>query len=460
MSTFEANECTPTTLFPMGVSCFVVQPSSPEASDGAVSLVITGGTPPYKILWDNSNTTQTINNLSAGSYGATVTDTYGDFSAQTVCVLTGTTPNPSPTPTPTPTPIPSGPNFCMSFFFEGPFGVSSYNIHFNLSGYVNGKPSWVSDDTIYTISWDTLSSTWIVSGGTLEGTLTNPNPVSPPINNNDWIVIGAYGEVTSIVEGLCEPLLLNLNPLTNGVSIISSTVSKNDSICGCDGSIMINVSGGYPPYQFSIDGGIIYQGMPIFNKLCQGSYNTVVRDSSGFTQVNAITINPPKAPTTYVVNLSNSFTTSVNSSTNVTKNYTTQVVINPPLPYGTVVEFDLVHTNTHETSPMSGSSTNITNSELTKNLSVLPYSYTSVTTGTSFNTIDGCQNQNLYIVGLSQVWQNLTMMSGDTITINTTTALIKNENEQCYLGISNDVFSIANLKIYGCSCCSVQNISV
>ena len=460
MSTFEANECTPTTLFPLGVTCFVVQPSSPESSDGVVSLIITGGTPPYNILWDNQNTTQTINNLSAGSYGATVTDVYGDFTAQTVCVLSGTTPNPSPTPTPTPTPLPSGPNFCISFFFEGLFGVSSYNIHFNLSGFVNGKPSWVSDDTIYTISWDTLSSVWILSGGNLEGTLTNPNPVSPPINSGDWIIVGNYGEVTNIVEGFCEEILLTFSPLMNGMNTLSIQPTKNDTICGCDGSIMLLASGGYPPYQFSIDGGITNQGMPLFKNLCQGSYTTYVTDSSGFTQTNAVTINPPLPPTTYTINLSNSFVTTVNNSTTLTKNYTTQIIVNPPLPSGVMIEFDLVHTNTHETSPLSGSSTNLTNSQLTKNLSILPYSYSSVTTGTSFNTINGCQNQVLYVNGLSQVWQNLSITNGDTITLNTTTTLIKNENDSCYFALSNDVFSIVNAKIQGCSCCTIQNITL
>ena len=460
MSTFEANECTPATLFPLGVSCFVVQPSSPESSDGVVSLVITGGTPPYNILWDNNNTTQTINNLSAGSYGATVTDTYGDFTAQTICVLTGTTPNPSPTPTPTPTPTPEGPNFCMSFFFEGPVGIQTYNIHFNLSSFINGKSSWVSDGETYTIFWDTLSSSWNVGGGSLPGGLTNNNPLSPPTNAGDWTVIGSYGSVTNIVDGLCGEILMGLSPLSEGMNTISSVVTQNQTNCGCDGSIMINVSGGYPPYLFSIDGGLTNQGMPIFSNLCQGSYSTLVTDSSGFTQSNSVTINPPKPPITYSINLSNSFVTTVNSSTTLTKNYTTQVTINPPLPYGVTIEFDLIHTNTHETSPQSGSSTNITNSQMTKNSTILPYTYSSVTTGTSFNVIDGCQNQTLYVNGVSQVWQNLTVMNGDNITVETTTSIIKNENNECYFGISNDVFNIINAKIYGCSCCTVQNITL
>lgn len=87
----DTNECNVITIFPMGVECVVINPSNLTASDGAASLSITGGTPPYTILWDNGNIGPAINNLSVGDYGATVTDYYGDFTVQTTCVLTGDT---------------------------------------------------------------------------------------------------------------------------------------------------------------------------------------------------------------------------------------------------------------------------------------------------------------------------------------------------------------------------------
>jgi hypothetical protein len=87
----DTNECNVITIFPMGVECVVINPSNLTASDGAASLSITGGTPPYTILWDNGNIGPAINNLSVGDYGATVIDYYGDFTVQTTCVLTGDT---------------------------------------------------------------------------------------------------------------------------------------------------------------------------------------------------------------------------------------------------------------------------------------------------------------------------------------------------------------------------------
>lgn len=46
------NECDVITIFPMGVNCITQQPSSERDFDGAVELVVTGGTPPYHILGD------------------------------------------------------------------------------------------------------------------------------------------------------------------------------------------------------------------------------------------------------------------------------------------------------------------------------------------------------------------------------------------------------------------------
>ena len=47
------------------------------ASNGSASLSITGGTSPYSYIWTNGGTTSSVSGLAAGSYLATVTDTYG-----------------------------------------------------------------------------------------------------------------------------------------------------------------------------------------------------------------------------------------------------------------------------------------------------------------------------------------------------------------------------------------------
>lgn len=52
------------------ISCF-------GAQDGEITLLITGGTAPYDILWSTGDTTETISGLAAGNYSATVSDQGG-----------------------------------------------------------------------------------------------------------------------------------------------------------------------------------------------------------------------------------------------------------------------------------------------------------------------------------------------------------------------------------------------
>ena len=99
----ENNECQPIVIYPLGVACQVTNPSGANLSNGSATLIITGGTPPYNITWANGNSTTSIGNLSVGSYPATITDYYGDFTANTTCVLTGPV---VPTTTTTTTTIP------------------------------------------------------------------------------------------------------------------------------------------------------------------------------------------------------------------------------------------------------------------------------------------------------------------------------------------------------------------
>lgn len=121
------NECAPITLLPLGVKCVAINPTEESPNSGILTVVVTGGTAPYTVVWSLSGepsqiTGQTIYNQTEGTYPVTVTDKYKDFTAYTECKLeiykecsfSGSveefypvTPTPTPTPTHTPTPTPT-----------------------------------------------------------------------------------------------------------------------------------------------------------------------------------------------------------------------------------------------------------------------------------------------------------------------------------------------------------------
>lgn len=59
-------------------------------SDGAVWLNVSGGTSPFSYNWSNAQTTDTISNLSIGTYTCQVTDAHGCTSSSTVSITQAT----------------------------------------------------------------------------------------------------------------------------------------------------------------------------------------------------------------------------------------------------------------------------------------------------------------------------------------------------------------------------------
>ena len=368
------NECDPIVIFPMGVECVIVNPTNTRTTDGILSLLITGGTPPYSVLWDNGISTPALSNLGVGTYTATVTDSYGDFIIIHSCELTAPTPPPTPTPEPTPTPLP-GSTFCLTITIGDATPPETTQLFFEETGnVVNGRPEY-SDGDGHDIVW-TLSvpSYWNLENPPGGNDITNPNIDEPPING--WVINAPSGNITGL-EGACEEysnlcldlkqvkgnsyyistatlfyaglvngypsweaadnewvltwvpmqsrwvldhdsilywyLIVNTNPsappisgwqqlgagpesyitVTEGncttfAAKVSLDATTNVTVKGNDGNITLKATGGYSPYQYSIDNGNNYQNSPLFNKLSAGTYTTKVEDSSGITATKTI----------------------------------------------------------------------------------------------------------------------------------------------------------------------------
>lgn len=356
--------------------------------------------------------------------------------------------------------------FDLEDFFTG----SKFSVHFNPSGFYNGKNSWLSDDSSIKIIWDTTLNAWKLSGDTLGDTqVINTNPTYPPINGN-WSVLGQSYTVTSN-QGVCAP-----------VDALSATVNYNNPGCICDGSINVTATGGVPPYQYSYDNGVTYVATPIKGGLCGGNYQVKIKDSDNTIVTKTVAMNTVVPKTTYSVSLNttNTVLTSVG-----TYEYTFAVVVSPPLPAGVQLNFDLVFLGKFMRTPTITSATSTFTPQVIKNGSTqLNFTdNTTETTGT-FNG-SGCQGNTAYNTNYSFTYAGLSMVSTDVysikvvtteqLTCGRTNALNASISEtelgplgygktasatyNCCKGmftITPNTSYMSNVTLTGCNCCTIN----
>ena len=546
------NECDPIVIFPLGVSCFGVNPTLTTEANGQLSLIITGGTPPYDVFWSNGSNGFFITNLSVGSYSAIVTDFYKDFTAYTTCTLTAPTPTATPTVTPTPTPVPEGEPFCITittgdyipltyryyFYptgsivngrpeysdgdgheivwnlgapsywnFENPpisYEIVTYeiadppltgweilggpegNITTNLgecptypnlclyfyqikdsgspiyteqltmvdNGIIDGRPSWISTDGLYIISWNT--SYWqVVTSETLWYPMRSNNPAIPPLSS--WSVLGAStpASTISVTQGNCVQAMA-MAPEGNALSNQPTNNEALRSTTANNGNILLKATSGTGPFQYSIDGGLTYRTIPLFTKLAPGTYTTVIKDVSGRTTVNTVVLSSPPSPTIYQVSLETQFTKQRNNSTL----YTSTIKTSPALPSGVTITFDLIHTNEFRSSTGQTSATMVNSSLLNRNSRNFTANTVNSVTSTTLSTIAGCQLKTVYITAKTETWTSIQYSNSTTLSLESTTLITKNLVDKCYIGEAKDSFVMTNLTISGCTNCGVVNGSV
>jgi hypothetical protein len=397
----ENNDCQPIVIYPLGVACQVTNPSDANTSNGTATLIVTGGTPPYNITWGNGNTSFAINNLFAGTYPATIVDYYGDFTANTVCTLTAPV-VPTTTTTTTIIPIPTY-ELCMTI--ESLYRNSKVNlqIHFIPNGVVNGKQSWISDDSVYTLIWDNVDNRWELVDTVNNFTIINNDPTYPPLNG--WVMLGNEGEVT-VVEGECK-----------NTENLSLNVSTNSPECtGCDGSISIEGSGGVPPYQYSINGGLTWSSNPLFQELCPSvTYSPQIKDSEGtivVSQMGNVTFTP-KLITGYTISLNLVSTVNLSSTS---KEYTYVFNITPSLPNdGTTIMVDINFSAQFFQRPYITSASKSFTSFVIKNGNTIPsVDNDVVNTVTSSNP---CSQYLTYITTFNREYNGLTINATDVYSI-------------------------------------------
>lgn len=442
MAIISGNSCSVVTIFPMGVNCVTVPTSSTSANDGSMSLVITGGTAPYTIYWSNgAQNTTSLTGVTAGVYSATVIDYYGDYTATTTCNVFAPSPTPTmtSTPTPTPTPVPSAPSQICLQNYNG-----SSQFDFGFAGY-NGYYPYFTGTTFNTV-FNPTNGYWYLSGWTGTGIMINSTLSYSPLGT--WTNVGStvVGQNWTMISGSCST-----------APLYATLTQTNETCLGtCNGTITVNASGGVPPYTYQVNYGPS-QSSNFFSGLCSGTGVITITDSNSDTLNTSYTLGAGSPSTQYTIVLNQSTTNGLISSTSATKTMNWTATVNPPLPLGASITFNLVQThiqyNNKLTSPTQNASfsSGFTINGVSGATATLT-SASSVTTGT--NGVLGCPNSAQDYSAFTRTYQ-VTIPYGGSLS-GTLTSIITNpfpDDASCPVyGSTNDSLSVNTVTLSGTSC--------
>jgi hypothetical protein len=436
MGQLSGNSCNIITLFPLGVECNSVNSSTPETSNGLISLYITGGTAPYNVTWNNGGQGTLLTNLSPGNYTATVVDYYGDFSATTTCVVSydsfylekfqdcsnsssfvyyladvynpfsaGTVYGLSTQVgcwTSSGVTLYTGQTYINNFasVSSGPFtgctqclppptpvpvipsglclnqtvNSTSTLINFYSAGTLNGYMTWTSSTPSYKILYNSGTTKWILSGYT-NGSVFKQSPLSPPTGT--WTVTGpnAFTTTMFVSTGSCNTAPLKV------------VVSTTNPICSTqnNGSLVCTGQGGTPSYTYSLN-GVNYQVSNVFAGLGVGTYTVYIKDSVGTVYTTTKVLSPQQSVQNYVVSLNLNEGPQQAYGTATSRTTTWSVSVSPSLPTGATVNmkitFNVNYTANTASATVVPTITNSITANTTPNTVITPLSST-LPTGTS-----------------------------------------------------------------------------
>jgi hypothetical protein len=244
----DANGCTATTELEIveppvllvsglvdNVSCF-------SLTDGGVDLTLTGGTPPYTVVWNNGLfTTEDISNRQAGTYTVVVQDSRG-------CVVRDT--------------FEIGQPALLGVSFQSGAALCNGSADGTAQALVTGGTG------PYTYSWSNAQTSAVltnVSAGTYGLTVTDANGCT----TTGSVIIG-------------QP------------PVLATTIIKTDPLCAgvADGAATAQASGGTAPYTYLWSTGA---GTMSISNLPAGGVTLTVTDANGCTATATATLVEPTA---------------------------------------------------------------------------------------------------------------------------------------------------------------------
>lgn len=231
----------PLNAFSASVS--VTDASCNGSTDGSAIITVSDGLAPYTYLWSNGAVTENLTGVPAGNYPVVVTDANG-------CVANAEAVIGQPSP-------------------------------------VSGK---ISTTDVICFGENNGSCSLTVNGGTPPYTYLWSNGVTS--KDLDNIPAGTYSVAITDSKG-CT-LLLNAivgQPTApTGGTIVS--VTDATAYGESDGEIVVQGTGGTPPYQYALTPGL-FQASGTFSSLPAGTHNIRIRDSRSCLHVIQVTVGQP-----------------------------------------------------------------------------------------------------------------------------------------------------------------------
>jgi gliding motility-associated-like protein len=241
----DANSCTATISaliinpLQLGLNSVVTRPKCHGSNNGAIDIIVSGGSPGYTYNWSNSATTEDISGLLSGTYKLTITDSRGCTKTDSIIV---TEPNPL---------------YSTGFITNvSCFGASDGFV--DITAYGGTLP--------YDFKWSTSSITEDIAtlpGGNYTVTVTDANLCT-----------------SSALYVVNEPPALSVNAVGTNVTCFGSN----------NGTVKAIATGGLPPYEylwstFSVDSSV--------SNVSAGIYTVLLTDSNGCNTYDSITIHQP-----------------------------------------------------------------------------------------------------------------------------------------------------------------------
>ena len=288
-----------------------------SVANGTATANPSGGAPGYTYSWSNTQTTQTITGLSAGTYGVTITDTNGCTASTPVTVNGANAPSLTTSTTSTGCTVANG-----TATANATGGTPGYTYQWS-DAQITQTATGLAAGTYFVTVTDTngciavTSANISVSASPLVTVIGNPtgctvnngsavatpNGGTPPFtylwNNGlttdtvNGLALGTYTITITDANGCTATNSVNITVASNPTVITS--VLSNDSCNGDNnGSAIANVSGGLPNYTYSWSNS---QTTPSATGLIAGSYTVIVTDANGCTSSSSVTITQPSVLT-------------------------------------------------------------------------------------------------------------------------------------------------------------------